>query len=102
MKNEAIEDGIKQAFDGIDANGKSFHPEFTGKYDGKDYPIKGEPTLDVMAYAKPVANTVSFVQKKGRKVVASGTVVISKDGKTSVVTEKHGNQTTITEFWEKQ
>jgi hypothetical protein len=100
VKNEAVENGIKQVFDGIGADGKSFRVEFTGIYDGKDYPVAGEPTMDSMAYTKPAPNTVSFVQKKGGKVVARGKCVISSDGKTSLVTYQQGAD--ITEFWEKQ
>jgi hypothetical protein len=99
VKNEAIENGLRQTFEGINADGSAFRVEFTIKYDGKDYPIKGEPSMDSMAYTKPDANTVSFVQKKGGKVVASGKVVVTKDGRTSTVTYLQGQN--ITEFWEK-
>lgn len=100
VKNEAVENGVRQVFEGIAADGSSFLVEFTGKYDGKDYPVKGEPTMDSMAYTKPDPNTVSFVQKKDGKVVGRGKCVISRDGKTSVVSYEQGAD--ITEFWEKQ
>jgi hypothetical protein len=51
MKNttvvyEAAGDNVKASTDGIDRDGKPFHTEWTGKFDGKDYPLTGDPTAD--------------------------------------------------------
>jgi hypothetical protein len=34
---------VKITTDGIDANGKAAHSEWTGKFDGKDYSVTGDP-----------------------------------------------------------
>jgi len=43
---------IKVKSDGIDANGKSIHVEWSGKLDGKDYPVSGDPKSDTRSYTK--------------------------------------------------
>ena len=37
---------VKVKSDGIDANGKPIHVEWSGKVDGKDYPVTGDPNSD--------------------------------------------------------
>ena len=37
---------VKTTQDGIDADGKPIHVEWSGKFDGKDYPITGDPSGD--------------------------------------------------------
>jgi hypothetical protein len=39
IRIEARENGAIFTFDGVDAEGKSFHGAWSGKYDGKDYPM---------------------------------------------------------------
>src|SRR5262245_47869793 len=52
-------DNIKVTVDGVDWDGKTFHSEWTGKYDGKDYPVKGDPLGDSRSYTQKDANTLS-------------------------------------------
>ena len=40
---EAAGDNVKVTVDGTDKDGKPTHNEWTGKYDGKDYPVPGDP-----------------------------------------------------------
>src|SRR5579863_435101 len=42
----AAGDSVKVVVDGVAGDGKSIHSEWTGKYDGKDYPVTGDPTSD--------------------------------------------------------
>ena len=80
--------GTKLVSDGVDSDGKPFHAEFTAKYDGKDYPFKGESDIDTVALRRIDANTWSEVLKKDGKEVVSGQNAISKDGKTMTRTVK--------------
>src|SRR5215471_3520260 len=41
---ETAGDNVKVTVDGTDKDGKSTHNEWTGKFDGKDYPVTGDPT----------------------------------------------------------
>src|SRR5215831_14339234 len=79
-------DGVKVTVDGVDGTGKTVHSEWTGKFDGKEYPVTGEPTADMRAYTKVNATTLSFVQKKGGKETTSGKIVVAADGKSRTVT----------------
>src|SRR5882672_7168173 len=40
---EAAGDSVQVTTDGTDGDGKPSHSEWTGKYDGKDYPVTGDP-----------------------------------------------------------
>jgi hypothetical protein len=43
---EAAGENAKATVDGVDADGKPTHNEWTGKFDRKDYPVKGDPNSD--------------------------------------------------------
>ena len=42
----AVGDSYKCVVDGVDGTGKPTHNEWTGKFDGKDYPVTGDPSAD--------------------------------------------------------
>jgi hypothetical protein len=77
---------IKVTVDGTLANGKPGHNEWKGKFDGKYYPVKGDPTADARAYKKVNANTLDISMQKGGKVTATGRIVVSTDGKSRTIT----------------
>ena len=77
---------VKVTVDGVDAKGKPTHNEWTGNFDGKDYPLKGDPDADMRSYTKTNDYNLTFTQKKGGKVTVSGTIAIAADGKSRTVT----------------
>ena len=83
---EMVGDKIKVTVDGVDAAGKPSHNEWTGKFDGKDYPVTGDPTSDTRSYKKVNDNTLELTAKKGGKVSLTGKVEVSADGKVRTVT----------------
>jgi hypothetical protein len=83
---ESAGDSIKVTVDGVDGKGQPAHNEWTGKLDGKDYPLTGDPSADTRSYKKVNDHTLEFANKKGGKVTLGGKVVISADGKTRTVT----------------
>src|ERR1700687_902743 len=83
---EAAGDSVKVTVDGTDKDGKPTHNEWTGKYDGKDYPVTGDPNIDTRSYKKVDDHTLTLTNKKGDKVTISGRGVVSADGKTRTVT----------------
>src|ERR1041384_4399987 len=83
---EAAGDQTKVTVDGVDENGGAVHNEWTGKFDGKDYPVTGDATSDVRSYRTINKNTVTLTGKKGGKVTLTGRIVVSRDGKTRTVT----------------
>lgn len=88
---EAAGDNVKVTIDGTTADGKPVHSEWTGKLDGKDYPVTGDPASDARSYKQIDDHTLAFVIKKGGKVTLSGRAVISADGKTRTVTTNGTN-----------
>jgi hypothetical protein len=82
----AAGDQIKVTVDGTDADGKPAHSEWTGKFDGKDYPVTGDVTADMRSYKKEGKDTLELTNKKDGKVTMTGKVVVSADGKTRTVT----------------
>jgi hypothetical protein len=81
----AVGDQIKVTVDGTDADGKSAHSEWTGKFDGKDYPVTGDATADTRSYKKE-GKDLELTNKKDGKVTVTGKIVVSADGKTRTVT----------------
>jgi len=103
---EAAGDSIKVTVDGVGADGKPTHNEWTGKFDGKDYPLVGDSGADSRMYKTVDAHTTELANKKDGKVVVSGTIVISADGKSRTVTVKGvdagGKKVEYTAYYDKQ
>lgn len=77
---------IKVTVDGTDPDGKPAHNEWMGAFDGKDYPVTGDPAQDLRAYTTIDDHTLSFVVKKAGEVTVTGKIVVSKDLKSRTVT----------------
>lgn len=69
---EAAGDNIKATLDGVDGQGKPTHNEWTGKFDGKDYPVTGDPTSDMRSYKKIDDRTMEVTAKKDGKSYTYG------------------------------
>jgi hypothetical protein len=82
---------IKATSKGVDADGKPTSGQWTVNYDGKDRPATGSPDADALSLKRIDAFTAEFTRKKAGKVVATGTRVISKDGKVMTITTKGTN-----------
>jgi hypothetical protein len=76
----------KVTSDGIDGTGKPIHVEWSGKFDGKDYPVTGSPDSDARSYTKVNDRTLHVTVKKNGKVTANAQTVVSADGKTRTST----------------
>jgi hypothetical protein len=83
---EAAGDQVKVTVDGVDADGKPTHNEWTGKFDGKDYPVTGDPNSDARSLKKIDDRTLGLTVKKDGKTTMSGQIAVSADGKTRTVT----------------
>jgi hypothetical protein len=76
---------VKVKSEGIDANGKPIHVEWSGKIDGKDYPLTGDPNSDTRSYTKVNDRTLTTTNKKNGEVTVRGRIVISLDGRSRTV-----------------
>ena len=88
---EKVSGQNKCTVDGSDAYGKKTHSEWTGKLDGKFYPITGDPQADQRSFKKSVKNTIAMVTQKDGKTIGDGTIVVAADGKTRTVTSTMTN-----------
>jgi hypothetical protein len=84
-------DGVKFTLRAIDANGKPVLIEYTAKYDGKDYPVTGNPDSDTISMKRIDRFTTESTQKRGGKIVWTNKRVVSADGKTSTLTSHSTN-----------
>ena len=103
---EAAGDSIKVTVDGTDAEGHPTHNEWTGKFDGKDYPLTGDPSADTRSYKVVNDNTTDLTNKKGGKTTLSGRIVVSADGKSRSITvsgtDSKGMKVKYTAVYDKQ
>jgi hypothetical protein len=103
---EAAGDNVRVMIDGTDKDGNPTHSEWTGKFDGKDYPVTGDPNSDQRSYTKIDDRTLGFNFKKGGKRIASGRIEVSIDGKSRTVTisgvDSTGKKVTSTSVYDRQ
>lgn len=85
---EAAGDRVKATFDGIGYQGEATHGVWLGKFDGKDYPVVGDPYAEMRSMKQIDDHTLELTIKKGGKVTLTGLVVIAGDGKTRTLTTK--------------
>jgi len=99
-------DNIKVVTDGTDGKGNPIHTEWTGKFDGKDYPLSGDPTADSRSYKKVNERILTLANMKDGNVTTSGRIVVSADGKTRKLTvsakDSAGKKITSTAIYDKQ
>ena len=97
---------MKVTIDGTDKDGKPTHNDWTGKYDGKDYPVTGDPNSDARSLTKIDDRTLGVNVKKGGKTTITGRIVVSADGKSRTVTttgtDAKGKKVTSTAVYDKQ
>ena len=101
-----VGDEVKVTTDGIAGDGKPVQTEWTGKFDGKDYPLAGDPAANSRSYTKINDTTLELTNKKDGKVTAKGRISISADGKMRTVkvtgTKANGQSITYTAVYDKQ
>ena len=98
-------DKIKVTIDGVDKDGKPTHGVWVGKFDGKAYPTKGDLAYDSIGY-RVVNDHTNYIQAmKGGKMLWSGTITVSKDGKSRTVsihgTDPNGKKFTNKSVYDK-
>ena len=103
---EAERDKVKVTVDSVSSDGKPTHYVWVGKFDGKEYPVTGDPLSDARSYTVVDEHILGFNIMKGRKVVISGRIVVSADGKSRTVTmsgtDAKGHPVNSSEVYEKQ
>jgi hypothetical protein len=78
--------GMKIDVDIAPGEGAPQHWEMTAQYDGKDYPVSGNPAADMISMKKVSALATESTFKKDGKVTATNVRALSADGKTLTIT----------------
>jgi hypothetical protein len=103
---EAVDGGMKVVSDRVEADGQKVHFEWTAKFDGKDYPVKGDPSRDSVLVKKVDAYNLEITNKKAGKVTTTIKAVYAKDGKsrmeTVTGTNAQGQKINNVTNWDKQ
>ena len=87
---QGTNDGLKMS----DPNGESYD----AKFDGKDYPIEGDPGHTMVSLKRIGADTIEETDKRDGKVVGVSRMTVSKDGKSIQVEYNDKQQGTTTSF----
>lgn len=83
--------GFRAVVEGVGPKDEKSRWEYTGNYDGKDYPLKGNPDGDMISVRRINANTVETTIKRAGKPAVTNMRTVSADGKTLTVVTKGTN-----------
>ncbi len=86
------------ADDLVRIRGGVVHLEWTGKLDGRDYPVEGVEIYLTSAYREIDDHTLALTQKLDGRVVVHATLVLSPDGKTITTTTTDGVTTAVATY----
>lgn len=97
---------VKVTVDSVSSDGRAMHYTWIGKFDGTNYPVTGDPNSDFRSYTVVDDHILGFNVMKGRKVINSGRIVVSADGKSRTVTisgiDANGHKFNSSAVYEKQ
>jgi hypothetical protein len=100
------ENQVKVTDDDTFTDGHSIHMEWLGNFDGKDYPVTGDPTADTWSYKKLNDHTLILTTKRDGTILATRRVTVSADGKTRTLTgtraEANGKKATVVAVYDKE
>ena len=82
----------------VRVRGGVVHQEWTGKIDGKDYPVEGLEVYLTSAYRQVDDHTLELTQKLDGRAVVRAKIVLSPDGNTITTTTTDGITTATTVY----
>jgi hypothetical protein len=98
--------GTTAAIKTVGADGKESTTETTYRFDGKDYPVTGNPMYDGISGRQVNSHTATFTLKRGGKAVGTTRRRVSQDGKTLTasikLTDANGEKTDNVMVFNKQ
>ena len=101
---QAVEGGLHEIVERVNADGSTTRWDVIAKYDGRDYPVKGDPSRDTVAMTKVDQNTVDIVNKKAGAVVSRMRIVVANDGqsRTNTVMDPSRQKTAAVLFFDRR
>ena len=80
---DADEENFKLSQDFVDDKGQTMTVTFEAKFDGKNYPVTGDPDIDSVSLRRITDHRIKATFKKAGKVGSISDITVSKDGKTT-------------------
>jgi len=101
---QAVDGGLHEIVERLNADGTTTRWELTARYDGRDYPVTGDPSRDTVVLTRVDPNTVDIVNKKAGVVVNRMRIVVAADGRsrTNTVMDPSGQKTTAVLLFERR
>jgi hypothetical protein len=91
-------DRITITDDQVRRRGGVTHLEWTGKFDGIDYPVQGVELVLTNAYRRVDDHTYELIQKIDGEVVATARLQISPDGRTMTTVNSSRTASAVTVY----
>ena len=88
---KATGEGVSAVIDGVGQDGTKVHWEYTANFDGKPYPVKGNPDGDMVVATRINPTTIETVDTLKGKPTLLVRRTLSADGKTLTVTQTGTN-----------
>ena len=93
LRIEPWEDGLRVVYDMVRRRGGMTHMEWTGRFDGRDYPVQGVDYVLTNAYRRLGDRSYEIVVRMDGRTVAVATAVVSPDSRNlDVVTKENDAQ----------
>lgn len=83
---EAHGDGLRVVYEMVRPRGGVTHLEWTGRFDGQDYPVQGVEEAVTYAYRRVDARTYDVVTKVDGRPAATSRAVLAADGRSITTT----------------
>jgi hypothetical protein len=103
---EPVDGGLREIVERVNADGSTTKWDVTVKYDGRDYPVTGDPARDTVSFRRANDGAVEVVNKKGGAVVSRMRIVVAPDGRTRtntvVATDASGRTTESVMFFDRR
>lgn len=85
LRIEPWDDGLRVVYDMVRRRGGITHMEWTGRFDGQDYPVQGVDYVLTNAYRRLSDRSYEIVVRVDGREAAVATADVSGDGKTMTV-----------------
>ena len=99
---ERAGDGFRVVYDMVHPRGGTTHLEWTGRIDGRDYPLQGVDQSITYAYTPTGSDSCDIVVKIDGRVAARSHVTMSDNGRAMTTTTTAGGAAISTTVYERQ
>jgi hypothetical protein len=88
-------DDVRMIYDLVGTRGGVTHMEWSGRFDGADYPLQGADDVVTYAYTPVDARTLDLIVKVDGRIATRGRVTLTADGR-SLTAETPATKTIYT------